>query len=204
MTDDLHQYQALLTQLDLHQDIPYTANWSAEADFIRIIVDACLKKIPKLIMECSSGLTTLMLARCCQINGAGRVVSLEDGLVYAENTRRYIDQYDLADYARVVHAPLRKTVVDGDTYAWYALAAIPDAAIDMLVIDGPSGFIQKRSRYPALPLCYSRLSESCAIYLDDASREDEQAIVELWKSGYPDLKHEFRETSRGCAILTRQ
>jgi hypothetical protein len=200
---ELEQYLTLKNQLNLHKGIPYTQNWSAEADFIQIIVDACLELKPEKILECSSGLTTLMLARCCQINGSGCVISLEDGLPYAENTRNYIDRYDLGDYASVVHAPLHEMVVDGLPYAWYATDTIPETGIDMLVIDGPSGFIQKNSRYPAVPVCYPGLSDNCAVYLDDAAREDERAIVQLWQSRYHDLKHEYRATTRGCSILLR-
>ncbi|MBT3025742.1 MAG: class I SAM-dependent methyltransferase [Candidatus Thiodiazotropha sp. (ex Ctena orbiculata)] len=203
MTDNPQQYHALQAQLGLRQGIPFTPNWSAGADFMRIIVDACLQNRPKQIMECSSGLTTLMLARCCQINGVGHVISLEDGLQYADNTRGYIDRYGLGGYASVIHAPLQDTVVDGTNYKWYSTDDIPEAGIDMLVIDGPSGFIQKNSRYPALPLFHPRLSEHCVIYLDDAAREDEQAIVTLWQARYPELKHDFRVTARGCSILSR-
>jgi predicted O-methyltransferase YrrM len=203
VTEGLRKYQALQNQLDLHQGLPYSENWSADADFIQIIVDACLNDKPKQVLECSSGLTTLMLARCCQINGNGHVISLEDGLQYADNTRSYIDRYGLDAYATVVHAPLQEMVVDGNPYAWYATDAIPDSGIDMLVIDGPSGFIQKNSRFPALPVCYSRLSDNCTVYLDDAAREDEQVIVQLWQSRYKDLKHEYSATTRGCSIFLR-
>ncbi|MEW8429253.1 MAG: class I SAM-dependent methyltransferase, partial [gamma proteobacterium symbiont of Ctena orbiculata] len=86
VTDDPQQYHALQARLELTQGIPFTPNWSAGADFIQLIVDACLNNRPKQILECSSGLTTLMLARCCQINGDGHVVSLEDGLQYADDT----------------------------------------------------------------------------------------------------------------------
>ncbi|MES9829916.1 MAG: class I SAM-dependent methyltransferase [Candidatus Thiodiazotropha sp.] len=195
------KYRSLQTQLDLYQGIPYSPNWSAEADFIQLIVDACLRDRPKQILECSSGLTTLMLARCCQINGEGRVISLEDGLQYADNTRSYIDRYGLGEFADVVHAPLQDRIVDEMLYRWYAADAIPEAGIDMLVIDGPSGFLQKHSRYPALPVCYPRLADRCAIYLDDAAREDEQAIVAMWQSLYPTLRHDYQATTRGCSIL---
>jgi predicted O-methyltransferase YrrM len=201
VTEEPQQYLALQAQLDLQRGIPYTPNWSAGADFIQLIVDYCLESKPKQILECSSGLTTLMLARCCQINGVGHVISLEDGLLYADNTRAYIDHYDLSDYVSVVHAPLQEMVVDGRLYVWYSTNDIPEAGIDMLVIDGPSGFIQKYSRYPALPVCRPYLAKRCNIYLDDAAREDEQAIVNMWQRRYPELKHEYHETSRGCYIL---
>jgi predicted O-methyltransferase YrrM len=199
---DLNSYRELQSRLDLHQGIPYSPNWSAEADFLHLIVDACLKERPKQILECGSGLTTLMLARSCQISGSGHVISLEDGLQYAENTRDYIDRYGLGDYASVAHAPLQQMVLDGNTYAWYSTDAIPESGIDMLVIDGPSGFIQKHSRYPALPVCRQRFAKCCNIYLDDAGRKDEQALVAMWQSHYPELKHAYQETARGCSILS--
>jgi hypothetical protein len=200
--EDLTNYHSLQAQLDLHLGMPYSQNWSAEADFLQIIVDACLQNRPKLILECSSGLTTLMLARCCQRNGIGRVISLEDGLQYAENTQAYIGRYGLGDYASVVHAPLQKMVLHGRDFAWYTTDKIPDAGIDMMVIDGPSGFIQKHSRYPALPVCHPGFAKQCNIYLDDAAREDEQAIVAMWQDRYPELKHEYYATARGCSILS--
>ncbi len=203
MTQELEEkYGALLSRLDLRRGVPYTPNWSADGDFIEIIVDACLRFKPGLILECSSGLTTLMLARCCQINAGGRVVSLEDGLQYADNTRDYIGLYGLGGYASVIHAPLRELAVDGALYNWYATDAIPETRIEMLVIDGPSGFIQKHSRYPALPVCMPQLASGCSVYLDDAARPDEREIVALWQARYPGLKHVYHETSRGCSVLT--
>lgn len=195
-------YESLQAQLNLKEGMPYTPEWSAGADFLQIIVDYCLKARPSLVLECGSGLSTLMLARCCQMNGEGRVVSLEDGEEYAANTRAYIDHYGLGRYASVIHAPLQKTVLDDVEYVWYATHEIPDEPIDMLVVDGPSGFIQKNSRYPALPLLYPRLSDSCIVFLDDAARPDEQAIVALWQAGYPDMGQDYLETARGCSILT--
>ncbi len=195
-------YQSLRQQLELDRGIPYSPNWSAAADFLQIIVDACLRQKPSLIFECSSGLTTLMLARCCQINGAGQVISLENGPQYADATRNYLARYGLQDLASVWCAPLRSQSYDAGTYEWYSVAEMPDQPIDMLVIDGPPGFLCKHARYPALPACYPHLNHHSAIYLDDAAREDEQQIVSLWCDRYPGLSHEYVETERGCSILT--
>ncbi|MET0027272.1 MAG: class I SAM-dependent methyltransferase [Candidatus Thiodiazotropha sp.] len=196
------EYRELQQQLGLMQGLPYTPLWSAEADFIHLIVDACLEHKPALVLECSSGLTTLMLARCCQLNGFGQVVSLEDGEPYADRTREYISRYGLDDYASVRHAPLRSAQYDGVTYSWYDTGALPEDAIDMLVIDGPSGFSGKNARYPAMPVCYPYLAPGCRIFLDDAARPDEREIVAMWLASYPGLAHRFHETSRGCSLLT--
>jgi predicted O-methyltransferase YrrM len=196
------EYQELQQQLGLLAGLPYTPKWSAEADFIQLIVDACLENKPGLILECSSGLTTLMLARCCQLNGHGRVVSLEDGEPYAERTRQYITRYGLDAYADVLHSPLCSALYDGVTYAWYDTGSLPDDSIDMLVIDGPSGFSGKNARYPVMPVCYPYLAPGCHIFLDDAARPDEREIVAMWLAGYPGLNHRFHETQRGCSQLT--
>lgn len=198
----MEDYASLQEQLNLTEGIPYTPNWSAGADFLQLIVDYCLQARPALILECSSGLTSLVLARCCQMNATGRVVSLEDGEEYAASTRSYIDRYGLGRYSSVIHAPLRKSVLDSIDYAWYATDEIPDGRVDMLVIDGPSGFIQKNSRYPALPLLYPRLADGCRVFLDDAARPDEQAIVAMWMAAYPAIEQDYVETARGCSVLT--
>lgn len=200
-TDALAEYAGLIEQLGLDRDIPLTPDWSAAADFVQLIADHCLQTGPKLVMECSSGLTSVVLARCCQINGRGRVVSLENGEPYAEATRASIARYGLTDCAEVIHAPLTPVTLEGVSFDWYATDSLPDQSIDMLVIDGPPGFIQKHSRYPALPLLYSRLADGCTIFLDDAARPDEQAIVARWQEAFPGLELEYHDNERGCAVL---
>ena len=69
----------------------------------------------------------------------------------------------------------------------------------MLVIDGPSGFIQKHSRFPALPVLFDRLAKNSIIFLDDAAREDEKEIVAMWEN--TGIEHEYIETERGCSIF---
>jgi len=196
-------YESLEEQLGLHDGLPYTPKWSAAPDFLQLIVDHCLESKPTVILECGSGITTLMLARCCQINGHGRIYSLEDGRDYVMDTREYLARYQLSARANVIHAPLEKRVVDGSEYLWYETGCIPRTGVEMLVIDGPSGFIQKNSRYPALPLLYDRLAEHCVVFLDDAARADEQEIVKSWKKAHPQVAHSYIETQRGCSIISR-
>ena len=199
--DDLQAYAALRAQLNLQYDLPFTRHWSAAADFLQVIVDHCLSHRPATILECGSGLTTLMLARCCQLNARGSIHSLENGAEFSQVSSRYLADYGLQEYATIRHAPLETTTLNGVEYQWYRRDGIPDGKIDMLVIDGPPGFIQRRSRYPALPLLFNRLSDDCTIFLDDAARDEEREIVELWQSTYPALDHEYLETERGCSVL---
>ena len=196
----MNPYSDIQAKLGLSQPLPYTPDWSAASDFIALIVEHALQAKPEVIVECSSGLTTLVLARCCQLNGRGRVISLENGEEYAEKTRQQLKVLGLENFAQVIHAPLEKVALDRD-YDWYALESLPEISIDMLVIDGPPGFIQKNSRYPALPLLFEKFAKQAKVFLDDAAREDEKELVAQWQAENSGVEHEYLEFERGCSVL---
>jgi hypothetical protein len=75
--------------------------------------------------------------------------------------------------------------------------------IDLLIIDGPPGFIQKHSRYPALPLLNKQLAKDCVVFLDDAARDDEQEMVRRWLKTYPEFHADYIANERGCYVLKR-
>jgi len=197
-------YIEVSRKLGLKKSLPYTEKWSAAADFISMLVDYCLAERPATILECSSGLTTLALARCCAINGCGHVYSLENGEGYAAKTQSELETFGLSDYATVLHAPLVKSVTGSDLYQWYdrTKLAVLTKSVDLLVIDGPPGFIQQQSRYPALPLLQSILSDDVVVFLDDAAREDEKQLVIRWLQQFPAFLHLYYKTQCGCAVLS--
>lgn len=194
-------YQSIQQRLNFDQHLPYDKNWSAAADFLEIIINHCLHSTPSSIVECSSGLTTLVLARCCQLNQQGHIHSLENGEDYAEKTRQQLTGFGLGEYAEIIHAPLETENINNHEFMWYSINKLPELSIDMLVIDGPPGYLQKYSRFPALPLLYDLLAENCVIFLDDAARDDEKAIVDMWLESYPNIEHEYIENERGCSKL---
>lgn len=195
---------ALLGRLGLGGDLAYDPWWSAAPDFLGLIVEHALAARPETIVECSSGTTTVLLARCCARNGRGRVWSLENGPEFAARTRVELARHGLAERAEVIDAPLIAQTVDGCEFQWYDLAGLPERPIDMLVIDGPPGFIQRHSRYPALPRLHHRLAAGGTVWLDDAARPDEREIVARWQVAFPDLAVEFIANERGCAVLHRE
>lgn len=198
------QYRAVCERLQLSQALPVTPDWSAAPDFLQCIIDDCLEQRPSLILECSSGLTTVVLARCCQLNGCGHVYSLENGAEFADATRALLTGFGVAQQATVLHAPLEAVTLDAAEYRWYSTRQLPAGRFDMLVIDGPPGFLQRHSRYPALPLLHDRLADDCTVFLDDAAREDERGIVALWLAGFPAFEHEYLDLERGCSVLRRR
>jgi len=194
-------YESISASLALASCLPSDPTWSAAPDFLKLILDHSLDAKPEVIVECSSGVTTLVLARACQLNGVGHVYSLENGEEYVRATRGQLKDHGLEKYADVIHAPFQAVESGGRSFDWYQVSDLPVEDIGMLVIDGPPGFIQKHSRYPALPVLYDRLADYCRIFLDDAGREDEREVVSLWLREYKDLEHDYIGNERGCSIL---
>ncbi|HHJ35086.1 MAG TPA: class I SAM-dependent methyltransferase [Gammaproteobacteria bacterium] len=196
-------YRAIENSLAFEIPLPVAKDWSAAADFLKLLSDFCLDKKPVNIVECSSGTSSLVLAKCCQMNESGHVYSLENGEEFAQKTRRQLTDFSLGSHCSVIHSPLENIEVNGVPFKWYTLDKLPVRDINVLVVDGPSGFIQKNSRYPALPLLVDRLAKDCVIFLDDAAREDEQALVRLWQLEFPEFQAEYIENERGCFVLRR-
>lgn len=194
-------YESISESLGLTPCFRFDPNWSAAPDFLKLIVDYAFDAKPETIVECSSGLTTLVLARVCQINGTGHVYSLENGEEYVRDSRQQLKDYGLDKYADVIHAPLETVESSKQSFDWYRVSDLDVNDISMLVIDGPSGFIQQHSRYLALPVLYDRLADNCQIFLDDANRDDEREVVSLWLQEYQNLEHSYIENNRGCSIL---
>ena len=196
-------YQFLAENLGFENVLPVTEHWSAAPDFLKLISDYCLHDKPQTIVECSSGTSSLVLAKCCQLSDRGHVYSLENGEEFVGKTSLQLDAFSLSGFCDVIHAPLKDVEINEEVFQWYDLERLPDIKIDMLVIDGPPGFLQKQSRYPALPLLRDRLAKHCVIYLDDAARDDEKELVERWLVMCPEFELDYIDNERGCSILRR-
>ncbi|NYE60110.1 putative O-methyltransferase YrrM [Duganella sp. 1224] len=197
----LEALQGLYVELKLKASLPATRDWAASPDFLLQVARHARMARPLCVVECSSGTSTLVLARCMQLNGAGKVLSLEHDPHYAELTRQQLRHHGLQDWARVLDAPLVPHQLSGEPWPWYDIGALPETGIDMLVIDGPPQFTRALARYPAGPLLFPRLAVDAAIFLDDAARSDETAIVQRWQREFAALKLSSRVCEKGCAVL---
>ncbi len=205
-TDHLfHQiqaYQELIALIRPVRPLPPLRGWAASPDFLLHVADHALSSRPQLIVECSSGASTVVLARCCQLNGGGRVLSLEHDPEYARKTRQRLDDHGLNDWAKVVDAPL--VPYDGlDAGRWYSLAGLDTDGrqIDLLVIDGPPGGDAQHARYPAVPLLRQHFASNCTVFLDDAGRPEEVEIVARWLTEFPEFEKTALPAEKGCVAL---
>jgi hypothetical protein len=198
----LEALQGLYVELNLKKSLPPTRGWAASPDFLLELVRHARSAQPRTVVECSSGTSTLVLARCMQLNGAGKVISLEHDAYYARETRAQLRRHGLQDWAQVLDAPLLPLDLAGESWPWYDLAVLkPGLSIDLLVIDGPPQATRPLARYPAGPLLFPKLAAGAHVFLDDATRADELDILRRWRREFPALHQSTRACEKGCSVL---
>lgn len=158
----------------------------------------------KRVIECGSGLSTLVLARLLSRDGAGHLWSLEHDPVWAQVTRERLAAEGLGEWTTLIEAPLRPHPLAQPGCGWYeqaALEQLPAEGVELLLVDGPPADTpaRSRSRYPALPLLASRLVRDALIVLDDAERPGESWVLERWER---ELSGEFERRTEGIAVGT--
>jgi len=180
--------------------LPPTKGWAASPDFLLKIAETINEHSPKIIVEASSGASTIVSAYMLKKKGGGKVYSLEHDSHYAEKTRKMIDKHGLNDYVKIINAPLKEYNIGDSKWKWYETIMLNEISkIELLIIDGPPHNTQKLARYPAIPLLDEKMAEEAIFILDDASRKDEKKIVKNWEQNYK-YKMEFLAFEKGCVI----
>lgn len=179
---------ALYQKIDFRAPLLNMRSWVASPDFLAVLSALIQEHQPMTIFEAGGGTTTLISAYSLQQLGRGHAYAVDHQPEFADQTRHQIEQHGLSDYATVIHAPLVSIDINGTTWQWYDLShieAIPE--IDLLIVDGPPQFDNPSdmARYPALPLMKNKLNANSLILMDDADRENEQAISKRWEQEFP-------------------
>lgn len=192
---------ALDRVLALPEPLPPTRGWAGSPDFLLALAEDVRARRPRTVVECSSGVSTLVIARMLQRVGQGHVYSLEHDPEYAARTRALVERHGLSAWSTVVDAPLSGA---GAPTPWYSLDRLPDAGpIDLLVVDGPPEAVGPLARAPALDRLGPRLAARCAIVVDDADRPDETEMLRRWTLADPTLRVRRVPAEKGLAILER-
>jgi hypothetical protein len=202
---DARAWQALRPLLDRGEYLPWSEWALRPAALARVTNEVALRE-PREIVELGAGVSTVVLARLLRERG-GRLTSLEHDAGWAAWVTNQLDREGLSDFARVVHAPLEpaepppqhRTSPDppyegsrgtfGGGGGWYAPAAVATLpnGVELLVVDGPPAGEPElaQSRYPALPRLEPLLAPGALVFLDDAERDGERAVLERWERELP-------------------
>jgi predicted O-methyltransferase YrrM len=183
---------------------PLFGRWAAEGDFAGMIVRE-LERSPRLVVECGSGSTTVVIGDKLRQSGSGRVVSLEHDAFYATRTTRLINLAGLSDVARVVEARLQPQQFGNRIIDWYDRSIVEEAIdgeIDVLVVDGPPQ-LSPWARWPALEVFYPFLAEDPVVLLDDGRTRETSRAVWAWVEQFTDLDLYWLDTVKGTWLLRR-
>lgn len=172
----LHDPEAAAQDEGLLGDLVYgwgNTAWSGKPELLQSCVEhAFAARGP--VLECGSGLTTLLVGAVLQRKG-GQLWSLEHLPEWGERVSSQLGKFGI----NTVHlsvAPLE----DFGEYQWYSLPVEAESlCFGLVVCDGPPSNTAG-GRYGLLPVMWQSLASGCVILLDDAEREDEQAIVRRW------------------------
>ncbi len=196
------QQQALASihnLIDLRSPLPMMGEWAASPDFLQIVSEIILDSKPRTVVECGSGVSTVVVGYVLEKNKRGRIFSLENKNNFYEKNNHLIARHNLRKHVSIVHAPLVECKVNDNSYKWYDTAQIADLeSIDVLIVDGPAG-----NRYPALPLLFNQLSDNSFVIIDDCNREKDGENVLRWLSEFP-LEAEWINTEKGTCILRKK
>jgi hypothetical protein len=176
---DLHAWHVLSPLLVQGGYLPWTTGSMRPAGLV-VVCNEIVHRSRTRIVECGSGVSTVLLARLLRERQAGGLVALEQDGHWAELVQDHLRREALDTIARVLHAPLQ-----GEP-PWYGLDGmdeVPDE-VDLLVVDGPPAFDPRHGtrRVPALPRFADQLIVGATVILDDISRPGEREVIACWEA----------------------
>jgi hypothetical protein len=176
--EDLHAWQVLRPLLDQGNYLPWSTGSMRPSGMV-IVCNDIVHGSRRSIVECGSGLSTVVWARLLRQRGGGTVTAIEHDRRWAALVSELLSRESLQDIAQVVHAPLAG---DPSWYAPEALESLP-AEVDLLIVDGPPAYAAGMglARLPALAALESRLTETATVVLDDVGRPGEQEVLASWQ-----------------------
>ena len=183
----------LSAEIRPRRPLPLFVGGMAKPDLLIATWQLIRQERPQRVLELGSGLSTLVMAYALQANGQGELVALENIGAYAAHNRRLLAEHNLSERAHVLDAPLRHWELKGRSHQWYALTNLSfEFPFNLLLVDGPAGYLAPMIRYPALPLLHKHLAEHALILFDDTNRSDEHHIAQRWLAEIPGLQRDER------------
>jgi len=203
----LREIRALVVLSPLIQDtfLPFSTSWTMESDVLLEILNYIQTSDCEEIVECGSGVSTVVIGNLLKQRKRGHLYSLEDDEQWCGFLAQLIASQGLDKYVTLVHAPLQRCPdIDADVM-WYATDKAKSVlqtvkCIDLVIVDGPKS-VYDLSRVPALPFFMPWMDAHTLLVLDDANRSKEQAVLAKWQQDYDIEIDVHSQTSHGQAYV---
>lgn len=155
--------------------------WTLEKNTIRLLWDHLKKDKPSLILECGSGVSSLVFSQFFKLHHPqGKLISFEQGLEEKKRVEKLLKKNDLSGFATILHTPLN----DKGRYDFNKdeiSEKIQDRKAEWLLVDGPSG--PPGCRDNIIPFLKPFLSSTAKWWMDDSFRDGELAFLKEWEQG---------------------
>lgn len=179
--------------------------YSMEPDALLQIVHHIQTRKLEAIVECGSGVSTIIIGNLLRQNQKGHLFSVEDDKNWFDFVSGLLTQQDLGRWVTLVYAPLQEYGWTDTGAAWYDIGKLQVAFqsldhIDLLLVDGPRS-IHELSRVPALSFFRPWMDSSSLVILDDAFRSHEQAVLATWQRDFEIDVNIQSWTARGQAYV---
>ncbi|MFT6443545.1 MAG: hypothetical protein ACJASM_003106 [Salibacteraceae bacterium] len=194
--------------LTLSGSLPPLRGWATSPDILLKLHEYIRLNRPKLIVECGSGASTIVIADALRQVGSGKLISLEHSDKYGAQTRGRLQCEKLLPYVDVRISSLKPWdgthLSDEDETFWYDDNDLSDIdGVQLLLVDGPPGKTCKYARYPAMEAFHSKLTQNAQVWMDDTIRREEVDICSQWAE-----KFEFEQGTfafeKGLIVLNRK
>ena len=168
-----HIDEQAIAELWLAWDNP---QWSATLEMLSTAAGLAAKSNQDTIVECGSGISTIILAVAAKSTGS-RLISLESDRKWYERMSRLVGALGIPN-AEVRWAPL----VEHHNADWYDPQVLDDVTrIELFLCDGPPGDT-RGGRSGCLEGIGPRLAPDARVLIDDTNRAPERDLAERFAS----------------------
>lgn len=186
-------------------------SWALTADVINFLSQEIMARKPKAILEFGSGISTLCFAHFIRkLYGDSdriRLFSVEENADFKRQMEQRLASLGLEKGVRICHAPVcRQKIKDTWTDCYRLpedfLREVEKAAPELILIDGPITLKWgETTRFGTLPQIAQLLREGACFFLDDALREGELQVAQMWTQRCPEI-HIKGILLKGKGLLT--
>jgi hypothetical protein len=165
--------------------------WSADTELLQSVLD-WFPQTSGPVLECGSGLSTLLLASLATAHGR-QVRSLEHDAGWAARVNDALPRRS-ASNLEVIIAPIQRYA----DFDWYSTAVVNSLSpVGFVLCDGPPGST-RGGRYGLASVLKDTLAPGCIVLLDDSHRPEERSIIERWCQEFTATVVDQRTT---CSVL---